>query len=408
MNNFGTLYYYEVKKILSRKLVWSVFFINVCCSVMFTCADLTGKYYVDGEVADTHYHMFQVDQDYQRALSGRQLDTALLEEMQEAYSKIPDTQERYMLTDEYQTYARPYSEIYNLFRRWTQKKELDELRAWQPDEEALYAARLETMEQLWREQQLTDAEKALWREKEAQEQENRPLTYLYHEGYTKLLANGLNTLSILVQMFVCICMAGVFTDEHTRRTDQLILSGAKGKEMVYWAKIAAGASVSAACAALLSAITFMLVFAVYGAEGFGTSLRFSAYLCSSSERFSVGQVCLIEYGILILTAVFVSVLVLVVSELLHSSIATLAVSVGLLMAGILARIPEQYRVLSQLWDWLPARFLNAVYIFDNRTVPLAGYCLVSWIAVPLCYMLAGLVMVLVGKRIYRNYQVLNR
>ena len=118
--------------------------------------------------------------------------------------------------------------------------------------------------------------------------------------------------------------------------------------------------------------------------------------------------CLIEYGILILTAVFVSVLVLVVSELLHSSIATLAVSVGLLMAGILARIPEQYRVLSQLWDWLPARFLNAVYIFDNRTVPLAGYCLVSWIAVPLCYMLAGFVMVLAGKRIYRNYQVLNR
>ena len=26
----------------------------------------------------------------------------------------------------------------------------------------------------------------------------------------------------------------------------------------------------------------------------------------------------------------------------------------------------------------------------------------------LCYMLAGLVMVLAGKRIYRNYQVLNR
>ena len=42
MNNFGTLYYYEVKKILSRKLVWSVFFINVCCIVMFTCADLMG------------------------------------------------------------------------------------------------------------------------------------------------------------------------------------------------------------------------------------------------------------------------------------------------------------------------------------------------------------------------------
>ncbi len=406
MNNFGTLYYYEVKKILTRKLVWIVFFMNVFCIVMFTCADLTGKYYVDGEVIDTHYHMFQVDQGYRRALSGRMLDNQLLEEMQNAYSKIPDTQERYTLTDEYQTYARPYSEIYNLVRRWTQKKELEEMTALQPDEEALYAARLETMEQLWREQQLTDAEKALWRKKESQE--HRPLTYLYHEGYTKLLANGLNTMSILVLMFVCICMASVFTDEHTRRTDQLILSGAKGKEMVYWAKILAGISVSATCAASMSVIIFGLVFAVYGAEGFQTSLRFSAYLCSSSENFSMGQVCLMAYGILILTAAFVSVLVLVVSEMLRSSIATLAVSLGLLMAGILARVPEQYRVLSQLWDWLPARFLNAVYIFDNRTVPLAGHCLVSWIAVPIIYVLAALGMVLVGKRIYRNYQVLNR
>ncbi len=74
MNNFGTLYYYEVKKVLSRKLVWSVFFINVCCIVMFTCADLMGKYYVDGEVADTHYHMFQVDQAVIRLQADRAKD----------------------------------------------------------------------------------------------------------------------------------------------------------------------------------------------------------------------------------------------------------------------------------------------------------------------------------------------
>ena len=183
MNNFGTLYYYEVKKILTRKLVWIVFFMNVFCIVMFTCADLTGKYYVDGEVIDTHYHMFQVDQGYRRALSGRMLDNQLLEEMQNAYSKIPDTQERYTLTDEYQTYARPYSEIYNLVRRWTQKKELEEMTALQPDEEALYAARLETMEQLWREQQLTDAEKALWRKKVSRGLYEASCQWLKHDEY---------------------------------------------------------------------------------------------------------------------------------------------------------------------------------------------------------------------------------
>ena len=31
MGNFGTLYRYEVKKILSRKLVWIVFLVCVSC-----------------------------------------------------------------------------------------------------------------------------------------------------------------------------------------------------------------------------------------------------------------------------------------------------------------------------------------------------------------------------------------
>ena len=121
MNNFGTVYRYEVKKILSRKLTGIVFLICVCCVLLFTLADLSGNYYVDGEVVDTHYHMFQVDQGYRRALSGRALDQQLLEEMAAAYQKIPAMAERYNLTDEYQTYARPYSEIFNLVRVWTQQ-----------------------------------------------------------------------------------------------------------------------------------------------------------------------------------------------------------------------------------------------------------------------------------------------
>ena len=63
MNKFGTIYRYEVKKILGKKLTWIVFWICVLCSGMFAVADLTGKYYVDGAVYDTHYHMFRVDQE---------------------------------------------------------------------------------------------------------------------------------------------------------------------------------------------------------------------------------------------------------------------------------------------------------------------------------------------------------
>ena len=406
MNNFGTLYRYEVKKILGRKLVWIVFFICALCAGMFAAADLTGKYYVDGEVVDTHYHMFQVDQEYRRALSGRVLDQQLLEEMSEAYGKIPPAVERYTLTEEYQTYARPYSDIFNIVRLWTQQRNLEDFRAWIPDEKALYASRAENIEMGWQNLRLSDAEKEFWREKEAQT--DTPVTYLFHEGYSKLISNGINTLGMLVLLFVCICMASVFTEEHTRRTDQLILSGAKGKSVVYWAKLAAGASVSAACAALLSVLVTGLVFVIYGAEGFHASLRLSLYLWASSCTMSFGQVCLTALGILILTAVFVGVLVLVLSEVLHSNIATLSVCVGAIIAGMVGNIPYQYRGLAQLWDWLPMRFLNAEYIFDARTLPLFGHCFVSWKAVPVLYILTGVLAAMAGKAVYRNYQVSGR
>lgn len=406
MNNFGTVYCYEVKKILSRKLTGIVFLICVCCVLLFTLADLSGNYYVDGEVVDTHYHMFQVDQGYRRALSGRALDQQLLEEMAAAYQKIPAMAERYNLTDEYQTYARPYSEIFNLVRLWTQQWDLDRLQAWEPDEGALYGARMENLEKEWQAQHLSDAEKAFWREQEAKTQ--TPLVYYYHEGYRKIISHGINTIGLLVLLFVCICMSSVFAEEHARRTDQLILSSAKGKSVAYWAKLAAGVSVSGVCAVALSAVTFGVVFLIYGADGFHASLRLCSYLWTSSCTLSIGQACLAAYGILIVTAVVVSVLMLVLSERLHSSIASLSVGVGLVMAGGVVQIHYQYRAAAQLWDWAPWRYLNAENIFDIRMLSVFGRCFASWQVVPVLYVLAAVAAAFAGKIIYRNYQVSGR
>lgn len=355
MNNFGTLYCYEVKKILSRKLTWTAFLVCFFCIALTATVDLIGKYYVDGEVADTHYHMFRVDQEYLRALSGRKLDQKLLEEMSAAYRKIPVSEERYTLTEEYQTYARPYSAVFQLVRLWTQQKGIDEIREWEPDEEALYAARAENLEKEWQALRLSDAEKAFWREKEARTE--IPVTYLYHDGYRKIAIHGMNTIGILV---------------------------------------------------LLSAFMACIVFTVYGAEGFHASLQLCAYMWASSHALTIGQACLIAYTVLILTAAFVSVMVMVLSEILHHNIATLAVCVGLIMAGIFVQVPYQYRVFAQIWDWLPLRFLNLQNIFDIRLFSVFGHCLVSWKVVPVLYVLAGAAAAFAGKIFYRNYQVSGR
>ena len=69
MKQFGILYRYELKKIIKKKLLWVTFFICMALTAVSVLSNLMGSYYVDGEIVDTHYHMFLVDSAYSRTLS---------------------------------------------------------------------------------------------------------------------------------------------------------------------------------------------------------------------------------------------------------------------------------------------------------------------------------------------------
>lgn len=250
---------------------------------------------------------------------------------------------------------------------------------------------------------LTDAEKAFWREKEAQL--HTPFTWFYCEGYVTWMESAL-TIGFLVLLFASVCLSGIFTEEHTRRTDQLILSSAKGKGTVYWAKISAGITLTAGCAVWLSLLAMTLSLTIYGADGFNAPLQILFF--QYSWPLSVGQTCLILYGCLIITSVFMAVFVMVLSETLSNSIATLSVCTGLIIAGMLINIPSQFRVTSQIWEWLPTTFQGSWSVLDLRTVPIFGHCFVGWKFLPVLYLLSGALLALAGKKQYQRYQVTGR
>lgn len=118
-NNLGRLFQFELKKLAKRKLLWITAMVSLFCIGFTVTSSLFGTYYVDGEPVETHYQIFKEDQVYRKALSGRKIDQKLIQETVDAYMRIPMGVERYTLTQEYQTYARPYSDIFNLLRNWT-------------------------------------------------------------------------------------------------------------------------------------------------------------------------------------------------------------------------------------------------------------------------------------------------
>lgn len=402
MRNLRTLYLFEWKKILQRKLTWITFVSMLLVVVLSVSGNILGSYYVDGEKVDTHYNMMKTDRAYERALTGRAVDRELLSKIQEAYAKIPAEADRYSITEEYQIYARPYSAIFNFVRQASGITQ-EELYGWQADEEEFYAARQEKVEKDWDYWYLTDAEKTFWKEKEKALQV--PFVFAYKEGYAMLIKVAY-TVSILLLLLIGICLTGVFTDEHTRRTDQLLLSGRLGKKELFRAKMLAGMSFAAVCSLVFFAVTAICSFVIYGADGFDTALQFVYPVYSGT--LSVGEAVLILYGLLLIVSVTVSAFVMMLSELLHNNIGTLAVLLGIILLPMFVSIPAQYRGVSQLFCWLPGELASVWSAFDVRLVKFFGTFLTAWQAAPVLYLILAGVFCLIGGRVYRRYQVSGR
>ena len=86
---YKTIYHFELKKILSRKIVWIMTGVMLILTGLTMCGQLLGGYYADGKKLDSTYNIFLKGRETERALTGRVIDQRLLDETWEAYGKIP-------------------------------------------------------------------------------------------------------------------------------------------------------------------------------------------------------------------------------------------------------------------------------------------------------------------------------
>lgn len=407
MKNLGILYKFELRKILRRKTSWITIIITLLLVLGTLGLDSLGGYFVNGVQVDTNFHMNQIFKADQMKLDGRVIDQALLEEMREGYGRIPKEAINgavpYIGTREYQTYARPYSAIFN-FVRSAGNMNTSEVMVWKADEQELYQRRQQAVEKDWEGYLLAEEEKEFWKEQE--EKLKWPVTFRFKEGYWHLL-DGTYTIGLLILIAVNICLAGVFADEQSRKMDQLILSSKYGKTPVYLAKILAGVSFAAGFSFLVLLLSLLEIRFLYGLEGFSADFRL--IMPGYSYPLNVGESVIVTWGLVIVVAIFIGVFAMFLSELFHNSLGTLALTLGLIiLCMFVSTVPEHYRVLSQIWSYLPVNAMAVWNIFDCRTVPILGKTLVYWQAAPILYLILGGVLAVIGKGRYDKCQVSGR
>ena len=397
-----SLLIYEIKKIAGRRIVGISMVCAILLMLLSVCVPLWGNYYVDGVLISSNQEQFQIDAAYKKALDGRKIDDTLIKEMQNAYSVVDVEEYRYSLKDAYQENARPYSDIFHFVRQSTGLSGTAVVKL-VTDAKDMKARRMVWQEEKWKDLQLTEDEKVFWRAQEAKLE--NPVTYRYVEGYS-VLFDIAYTLGIVGLFVIAVCMSGVFSQEHVRKTDQLILSSRYGRNHIFYMKIFAGILVSFLMIGILVATTVLFTFFIYGAQG--AKAAFQLYYVGSSLAISIGEAIFIVYAMEIVAVVFMAVLVLVLSELLHNGVATLAVATALIVTPMMVSISDEYRVFSQVWSMIPGDFVGVWSIFDERMVVLFGKVFPVWQAVPVLYFLISVGLVIIAKRHFIRYQINGR
>ena len=402
MADFLTLYLFEWKKLWKRKLVKIASACLFAVAVFTVISPMLGNYSL-GVVMESNADGVRKDAAYREALDGKLLNQELLTEVYRAYGKVPYENGKYSGTEEYQTYARPYSAVFNQVRQLTGWN-TETVISGAPREEEVYQRWNEVLEKSWKSEYLSEGEISFWQNKK-QEIETPIRFEAISDGFYELLL-GISEVGLVSVFVVMLCLAGVFPEEHSQRTDQMVLCCKHGKRLLYKVKMAAGITFAVAISLGSAALAIGLAFLLYGTAGFDAP--FYLYMTGYLYPITMGEATLIGYAMVLAACVITAVITMVLSELVQSSLTTVSAATAVVVAGMFLNIPGKYRILAQLWDYLPSRFTMSNKIFNNRMVPLFEGYLQAWQAVPMLYVLLGIVFVWIGKLAYDRYQVTGR
>ncbi len=380
-----TLYKFELRKIVRRKIVWITGGILLVGLLIWGIASAVlpqSREYSDNSLIG--YEANRAEREAAEQISGRTIDQALIDEMRPAYKE-------FIFDGNYKA-ALPYLDVYNLIGNvlgTTASAEILEC-----DSKIFY----ENLHSILEANSSSD-----WTNGASL---NNSIVYQgYFDGWRQI--TGMMKLIACIEiMFVTICLSTVFTIEHTRKTDQVILCTRYGKKKLYTAKILAGLTVGIGFTVLLSALMFGIISCLYGLEGYHTVLQF---VLLRPFDLSVGQAALILVALSFIGTALVSLFTMTLSEVTKSSIATMGVITGvLLITMFIVEMPSNLKLLSEFWYMLPSNLVSLSGAFRYSMFHINGNPLIAYQYAPCIYLILAFAFIVVGKVAYNRYQVNGR
>lgn len=380
-----TLYKFELRKIINRKIFWITGGILLMGLLLWGLASAVlpqSREY--STVSLSGLEMNRAEREAAEQIAGRKIEQKLLDEMQPAY-------EEFIVDGDYKK-ALPYLDIYNFIGTVLETNASAEIL--NCDSDTFYAmlnTKLEANALAGREENISYNEQ------------------LFYQGYFdgwRQMASMMKVLACMEIMFIAICLSTVFTVEHTRKTDQIILCSRFGKKRLYFAKLMAGLTVGIAFTLILSLLMFGIIAFLYGFDGYNTILQF---VLMRPFNLTLGQAVMILIGLSFAGAILVSVFTMALSELTKNSVGTIGIIAGILILTMfIMEMPANLKILSEIWYMLPSNLVSLNGAFRYSMFLLGERAMLSYQIAPIVYFAMAIIFSIIGKIVYNRYQISGR
>lgn len=371
---FGTLFYFEIKKIFKNRFTVILLVVITVYSLM------QGVFQAEqmGDYADRTRELI-------RAIDSRAIDDSLLDEMTAA-------------SDEYGVFWNETNCTYQALCDWVRKivdygKPIGDY-----DADAIYRIRQDTIKEGMELCALTEGEEKYWAEKETQIA--KPLIWHSFEEMYGLL-DIVQSMSLIMLFVITLLLSHIFAGEIKDKTDPLLRCTRGGWGITYAAKISAAVVTIFLLTVLFGGISIVTSLALWGNNGWDAMVQ--SLMPLTSEPLTIGAFFGRQILVSFAACLFLTVATCFLSECLNNPVAVMGAVFGgflLILAGA-REIPMVIRPLSQfLYLLSPIDMASPNVLYEFRLVGFGGHYLTALQFAPILYVGISVLAVVVGYFVY--------
>lgn len=356
MSLFWDLVKFEYKKALCKKSSIWIIIIGTLFIVLSVFGTLLGySYDENGNRKSSYYEEMLLDREYERQLSGREINSELLMEAVTAYRKVPlsNTTRYYTSTEEYSEYARKYSPIYALGREVYHCSSIEDFQALTKEQADAFYEKWEKNHQAYiMQSRMSDKAKTVAMEELSKVQE--PFVFEYTGGYQRYFAI-MYTSAMIAAAIMAIIFAPVFSGEYTSGTDQLILASKHGKRLLIIAKLFVVYTFTVIYSIFIMLATFAETMLVWGMDGKDAAVQL--IIPDSFYNGTLGELALVYSFIVLLACLVLTAVTACMSSVMKSSFWVIIASCLLLFVPMFITVSEKNILLYNLFCLLPSNMM---------------------------------------------------